>query len=875
MGGALAELAIALALMNGSVAGAAALIIAAGALAVIAPVMKILGGLSWEQIAKGLVALAGAFAVVGIAGLLLAPLVPTLLGLAGAMALFGLAALGIGVGILAVSTGLTTLAASGTAIVAAISAIVVGIVDLIPTIVLGLGDGILALCTVIKECAPAIVDTLLVLLAEVCTSLATYTPVIANALFDLLIGALNVLAERMPELIVAAMNVIGAFFTGIVDALKGIDTTSLIEGIVGAGLFAALILALSALLPMIPSAMLAVVGMGALIAEMALVLAAVGALAQIPGLSWLIEEGGDLLQKIGTAIGQFVGGLIGGIAEGATSTLPQVGTNLSDFMTNLAPFIAGMQGLDATVLDNAKALASAILALTAADLLSGIASFFKGGSSLSDFGKDLASFGTAMKDYSVEVAGIDNESITTSVKAAKDLVKLAGDIPSDGLFGTDGIDDFGKNVVKFGKCIKNYGSEVKDIDTGSIATSVNAAKGLVSVAKQIPDDGTFGTDGIDDFGKNVVKFGKSLKEYSENIADASISAINKSVNTIHSLIRMINSMVGIDTSGVDSFKKAINNLSKTNFDGFVKAFTTSTEKLTNIGKDMFGSIIKGMKSTNEQFIAATQTMIDGGVRSFQIYGIRFKVAGIETISKFINGVLSGKVRVSNAFESALTDALETISGYRYKFYTAGGYLATGFANGISANRYKAAAQAKAMASAAADAARKELDEHSPSRVGYEIGDFFGVAFVNAIADNVKSAYSASAEMANSAKTGLINAFDKVNRIISGEVDINPTIKPVLDLTNVRSGANAISGMFGLQPSVGVLANIGAVSSMMDQRNQVASNDDVVYAINKLRKELGNVGGTSYQINGITYDDGSNIAEAIRTITRAAIVEGRV
>jgi hypothetical protein len=202
-------------------------------------------------------------------------------------------------------------------------------------------------------------------------------------------------------------------------------------------------------------------------------------------------------------------------------------------------------------------------------------------------------------------------------------------------------------------------------------------------------------------------------------------------------------------------------------------------------------------------------------------------------------------------------------------------LVTGFANGISANRYKATAQAKAMAAAAANAARKELDEHSPSRVGYEIGDFFGIAFVNAIVDNTKKAYAASSDMANSAKTGLKNAIDKVGRIISGEVDINPTIKPVLDLTDVRSGANAINGMFGLQPSVGVLATVGAVNSMMSQRNQVASNDDVVYAINKLAKRMDNIGNTTYQVNGVTYDDGSNITAAIQEIVRYLRIEGRV
>ena len=61
-------------------------------------------------------------------------------------------------------------------------------------------------------------------------------------------------------------------------------------------------LALSAVASLVPGAMVGVLGMGAVIAELALVLAAVGALAQIPGLEWLIGEGGNLLQGIGTCL---------------------------------------------------------------------------------------------------------------------------------------------------------------------------------------------------------------------------------------------------------------------------------------------------------------------------------------------------------------------------------------------------------------------------------------------------------------------------------------------------------------------------------------------------------------------------------------------
>jgi tape measure domain-containing protein len=936
MGGALIEIAIALNLMRGTVTGSAALLVAAGALAVLTPVLKSLGKMSLKTIGTGLLAMAGAFAVIGVAGMLLAPVVPAILGLAAAMTLFGIATIGIGAGCAAIAYGFTALAAAGTvgatALVAAIGAIIVGVIDLIPSIASGLAEAVVALCDMLIEVAPKLAETLLVLISEVMAQCVTYIPQITDLVLKLFIGVLNALAENMPDLISAAMDVLGSFFQGVIDALSEVDTDTLVETIAGVGLVTAIIMALSALSATIPAAMTGVLGMGVVMAELAAVLAAVGGIAQIPGLEWLINEGGDFLQSIGTAIGQFVGGIVGGIAEGATAALPAIGSNLGNFMTNLQPFLDGLAAVNQDTLDKAVTLAGAILTLTASDLLASIAAFFSGGSSLDQFaqvvvplgqimkdysdkvkgidtkaigesvtiaeklfnlagqigfvwgdaphnmesyGKDIVAFAQAMKDYANEIADIDTTAIITSLPVIRGVMSLFQGIPGDGLFGTDGIDDFGDNIAKFGKSMKKYSNHVVDIDSAAITASIPAVRGLISVAKQIPSDGLFGTDGIDDFGDNLVDFAKSMKKYANKIEDIDTGMISKSIQIVRQLINMINSTTSVNTKGVASFATAMNDLGKVNMNGFVKSFSAATPKLTGLGKNMFESITRGIQSTKPRFIAVVRTTIETAITNIDKLSIRFKVSGIEMISKLINGVLSGKTRVTSAFTSALSAALTAINGYRSSFYTAGGYLAIGFANGISANRYKAAAQAKAMAAAAANAAKKELDEHSPSKVGYGIGDFFGIAFVNGIADNVKRAYSASQGMANAAKSGLKGAFDKVLGIISGEIEVSPTVRPVIDLTDVKSGANAINGMFGLTPSVGVLAHVGAVSSMMNQRNQAASNADVVYAINKLHKALGNVGNTYNSIGNVTYDDGSNIAEAIRIIADAALRERRV
>ena len=213
---------------------------------------------------------------------------------------------------------------------------------------------------------------------------------------------------------------------------------------------------------------------------------------------------------------------------------------------------------------------------------------------------------------------------------------------------------------------------------------------------------------------------------------------------------------------------------------------------------------------------------------------------------------------------------------KYKdFKSAGSYLVEGFANGISASTWKAEAKARAMAKAAEEAAKSELDSHSPSRVFEKIGKYVPEGFARGIDKLSWMAKDSSKIMADGAIEGTKNAISRIADAVNSDIDAQPVISPVLDLSDVKSGAAAMNSLFSTNPSVGVLSNVGTISTMMNRRSQNGANDDVISAIDGLRKELGNVGNTSYNINGITYDDGSNITEAIRTIVRAAKVERRV
>lgn len=886
MGGALLELVIALKLMQGSIAGSAALIIAAGALAIIAPVMRSLGNLSWEQIAKGLVALAGAFTVIGLAGMLLSPMIPAILGLAGALALFGIATLGIGVGLTLIATGITALAvaigAGAATIVAGLSAVIIGIVDLIPQLARKLGEGIIEISKVIGEHAPVLAESFLKLILEVLQALEEYAPQIVDSLAGFLIGVLDALSGKLPELINSAVGVISAFFQGVVDALGGFDTTGLIKGIAGVALISGLMLALSAVASLIPGAMVGVLGMGLVIAELSAVLAAIGLLAQIPGLEWLINEGGNFLQVIGTAIGKFIGGIAGGIAQGATAALPQIGTDLSNFMTNAAPFINGAKQLDASMMEGVKALAETILILTAADLVEGIASWLSGGSSLSGFGDQLGALGEDLQIFIQKIGVFGPEQVATVANAAAaiaGMAKAAQEIPNEGgwagkIFGENGIGAFGDQLPTLGSNLSAFATNLGTFTEAQVATigcAANAIKVMANASQNIDGQAgwakkLFGDNSLASFGEQMASLGTNLSAFAKNLGtfnEGKVATVNSAVKAI----------------------KAIATLADSNIKGAKKHLDDFGDKFADFGKDI-ASFCDNLPSTEllsaavanlKKILTVIKEIADANSDAVVKFADSLKTLGEDAVDKFVGAFTStsAKSDVKQAILGLVKIAVDTMRNNYQGFSDAGAYLVAGFANGISANSYKAAAKARAMAAAAEAAARNELRVESPSKVGYEIGDFFGIGFVNGIANSVSEAYKTSSTMAASAKDGLKTAISKIAGDIDTNIDSQPTIRPILDLSEIQSGLGVMNGLFNTNPSVGVLADVSTISASMNSRQNGSANADVVSAIDTLGRKMDDIRGNTYSINGITYSDGTELAEAIQTIVRHAILERRV
>lgn len=1236
---------------------AGAITIMALAINLLVPALLLLSTMSVGGLIISLAAMAGAFLVLGAAAAILAPLAPTIVAISsgllmfsGAVVLAGIGLVVLGAGLVAIGKGLVVLLAGLAAIVGSIGLVAVGLTALIAAviegIIVGIGRGIVALCEVlvdsigpikdlllvlvktlcevIVDCVPQIVDTVLTLITKILQSLAKFTPQIVAALVDLISGVITALAGELPKLIKAVVDLLFAFVEGVIEALSGMDSSGLLQALKNVGMLAGIMAALAAMAALAPAAMVGVLAMGLVVAELSAVLAAVGKLSHIPGLMDLVNDGGKLLEAIGKAIGSFIGGILGGIAKGVTSVLPEVGSNLSAFMTNVQPFIDGASKIDKSILDGVNSLVKTMLAITGASILDRITSFGPFGSSMVDFGKDLAKFGTHFKRYADTISGVDPNVVTASAAAASSLAEFANAIPKSGglaqvfsgknniatfglqliplavglkgfslaadginadnvtaaatatkalaevannipktggfaqlfkgenniaLFGvelvalgagikefsvaTEGIvpenivaaasaakaiaemtnnipnsggmvtwftgdnsiANFADELVVLGQGLSNFASMTSGINAETVSAAASAAKTLAEMTEHIPNEGgmvswftgensiaKFGdelaslgaglalfastTSGINPetvsaaasaaktlaemtsyipneggikaffsgdsslskFSGDIVKLGEGLKGFAtttEGINPETTAAASEAAKNLAEMSNSIPNEKGIKAwftgeasiskfsddliklgHGIKSFSKSVEGVNAENItaaagaakalaemtsvipkEGGIKAWFTGdssisnfADKLPGLGKGLKGfsdsvvginaenltaasnaakaigemvsnavpnlnkvpdlaenlpklgtslkncfdkaggiseeaitsaknavTVIQNINSINVGNLGTISTNLDKVVESiknlssipkdisssfsnalaelgktstdslvkaFKNIEPDMKTAGESAIKSYIKGINDTKSAAEKACTSVAEACADAISGSKSGFSTSGGDLVDGFVGGISANSFKAQAAAKAMAQAALAAANEALRINSPSKafrdMGYSVPEGFAIGV-----DRLSHLATTSTEtMATDSISNCKDAISRIASVINSDIDAQPTIRPVLDLSGVRNGANSINGMFGNLSPISAMTSIGAISSSMRQNGQNGDMSQIVSEIDKLNKNFKNMDHATYNINGVTFSGGSEVEDAFRTILRAAKIERR-
>ena len=87
------------------------------------------------------------------------------------------------------------------------------------------------------------------------------------------------------------------------------------------------------------------------------------------------------------------------------------------------------------------------------------------------------------------------------------------------LAGENDMDEFGRQLIPFGKAMKEFSIVVAGMDGGAVENAANAGKAVSEMAKTLPNSGGVvgwftGENDMDEFGRQLIPFGKAMKEFS-------------------------------------------------------------------------------------------------------------------------------------------------------------------------------------------------------------------------------------------------------------------------------------------------------------------------------------------------------------------------
>lgn len=461
------------------------------------------------------------------------------------------------------------------------------------------------------------------------------------------------------------------------------------------------------------------------------------------------------------------------------------------------------------------------------------------------FGTKLVAFGESMVKYGETVEGITEpqiKAIEKTSEVSEDIVKIANSLPAqDGFWqliaGESDIEKFGKKLVSFGDSMVSYASKVSsldDTDKDNIDRSVKMAEAVVELADKIPQEGGIweliaGKDDLATFGEKIVLFADSMVSFSETIGRLNIRSANKMDKALDVAERFSTIAENIkNTDGIEALSKGLEGFAESSVEAFKNVFIMKVDEAVGAGSDFIGAVARGMHNNQNNVKQEAKDEIQ------------------EIIDSVLSPIKDSNLDIEDAVKKIIESQIEIINSYTgdgYAFYNAGDNAVQGLINGIKSRIQDAKTAGFDLGYAVYEGTKEGLQEKSPSHIMRDDAAFYAVkGLVLGIKDKLSMVWSSGKEMGSTLYEGTKQSILKIANSVNDNMDLRPVISPVLDLSDVESGAGQINGMLNSRVS----SNLAGYTSQLIDRNRMSNYElqinqngskEVVSAINNLTSRM--------------------------------------
>ena len=497
---------------------------------------------------------------------------------------------------------------------------------------------------------------------------------------------------------------------------------------------------------------------------------------------------------------------------------------------------------------NANSIATLVSSIS--DLASGLESINNIGTNSIRIKAQVTAIGEAFKEFGAALSSaplFNSEdkanSIKTVISSLKELVpqiKALSTLELDtetlkGIFTSlgEGVEEIGEAISKVHGKAENKGNALSSV----LSSLESFANGIVTL-NSVKDDISSITSS---FGTAVEAISTAINKFK---TDGDSTAFSNTVKSIGDLIPSLRSLSTIDADKIKSNLEA----ASTAITAFASATEESAEQLESF------STMGSTAATN--FTTGYTETIDSASDSFT-------TSGENVIGGFNTGMGNKKTASTTAVAGIVSACVVEIRKKYTNFYNAGKYLVEGLVKALTSEA--AYTDIKEAGKKLVEKAEEGVEEaggiSSPSKVFYQEGLYCVSGFANAFYDNLTASEVVGKELAYNAISGASFALRKASSILENDLNLQPTIRPVIDLSNIQNGASVINGLFGSRHSLSVntSSRLSALSAAtMTPSIEVPSaaksgNEDIVSAIHILRSDVNalsqKIGGMEVTIDG--------------------------
>jgi tape measure domain-containing protein len=852
LAGALLILGAALIFMEGSIAGAAALAVAAAGIALLAPALKTLGSMGWVGIIKSMVALAAALTLLAVASIAVTPVIPEMLALGVALVAIGAGLALAGAGIALMGVGLSAIAASGSVAIGVLLDALTKFVNAIPAFSRNFILGLLSVVNALAATAPQFVAAIIKIIDALLVAIIESAPKIATAFTALLDAAIKVLHDNSPKIIQAGFDLIIALLTGLRNNLPAIVrmVTSIITTFLtsmsgqankivsaGANFIVSIIRGISNNLNRIVTE------------AVHLVTSFITALANNYGK--IVTAGFDAIGKFATGIGNNISKVVTAGANAIISLVTGLGKNAGKIVaaavTAIGKFIGevGRQGVNL-----ANAAGQAIL-----DFLNGLRK--------------------AVDKYTPEITqAVIGIGLAIPAGIVKGLIRAAGDVYRQ----IEHIASEAKH--RFISAIKP-GSPSKVYTELGASISEGLAKGIGDGADEVVQSAVAMSNGIINGVKNTFQItspSKVMHEIGQYVGEGFVEGLKGSVSDIQSVTDELNSKLQDAIQGfrttIETHEANIKELRREHHKGYKDAIdkqeaiikqnennlalATQTQRQLNVAlKDTRKELLQTSKAYDDisQKLADAQQKLDTlrgereqarkdfisqytdtpaidseSVDKLIVYQsqlatqidatakysdtlAQLRGLGLDDMTyqkllregtadqEFASQLLKGgeaAVQGLNALDAHLNaEASKLGDAASHTLFDAGVKMQQDVVNGLTSDQSKIKADMVRLANTIADTLIKSLKKRfkskSPSEVTKEIGADVIEGLAVGLTDSTKVVEDAADQVGSAAIDAMKKSMSGVSDALSAEL-AQPTITPILDLTQVQQDAQRMQSL---------------------------------------------------------------------------------